>query len=268
MKCLEYHPTDETFLNDMQYYFTPEEQMEAREKAGVVPGKWRKGREINRIALPITRECNRNCPECSAREADPSWRGTDTNITIDELKWAGKTLGPIKTIELTGGEPSIHPDFKEISEHIHDWFDCKDIMVLTNAVELYKNREKLPLLLNYDRVYISWYTNNFAVKYHTDANTEAVNFVEDYLKKNGRPVWIQRMDSHDNIGKPPYTGICKYGYDRGDSVGYGDKRIYGCCTSFWLRDKGKSIPLTTDWRGHLSEIELPCQSCFISGEKK
>jgi glycosyltransferase involved in cell wall biosynthesis len=225
-------------------------------------------RVINRIALPITRACNRDCPECSARKADPNWDKANPHITIDELKWAGRTLGPIEKIEVTGGEPSLHPDFEEISKNIHDWFECKDIMLLTNAVSFYNKPDKCELLLNYDRVYISWYTNEFAIKYKTDANTAEVNFLEGWLKQRGRNVWVQRMDAHVPIGHPPYTGTCMFGYDKGDSIGYGDKRLYGCCTSYWLPDKGKSIPLTEDWREHLGEIGLPCHACFLTGVQK
>ena len=218
------------------------------------------GRKIDRIALPIIRECNRRCPECPARGSG--------YVPADELKWVGEMLGPIKTIEVTGGEPSIHPDFRYISENIHNWFDCKDIMLLTNAEEFLRDPGKLPLLLHYDRVYISWYTNDFGIKYGIGPNTGAVNFAEDYLKDNGRYVWVQRMDRHTPIGKPPYKGIPTCGYDRGDSVGYSGGMIYGCCVALWLKDKGKGIPLTKDWREHLGEIELPCANCFLTGEAK
>ena len=265
LKCLEYQPYNPKYLEDTKYYFSKEEQGEIRKKSVASASKFVRGRVINRIALPITRECNRNCPECSARMADPNWKRGNSHVPVDELKWVGKTLGPIRTIEMTGGEPSIHPDFEEISKNIHDWFQCDDIMVLTNAVEFLKHPDKLPLLLNYDRVYISWYTNDFAVKYGVGANTEAVNFVEDYLKMNGKKAWVQRMDEHTPIGKPPYKGIPTCGYNVGDSVGYGDKRIYGCCSAYWLPDRGTSIPLTEDWRSHLSELVTPCASCFLTG---
>jgi len=219
--------------------------------------KWREGRVINRIAIPVTRRCNRVCPECPARG--------DSQTPVEELKWVGKMLGPIGKIELTGGEPSLHPDFEEISKSCHDWFDCKDIMLLTNGSI---PDSKLPLLLNYDRVYITHYTNEFGIRHHAQPNTGDVNRVEDYLKKNGKKFWTQRMDKHTPIGSPPYTGIPACGYDRGDSVGYGQGRIYGCCVAFWLSDKGDSIPLTRDWRDHLSEVTTPCATCFFTGEKR
>ena len=267
-KCLEYDPTSAVYLDHMQYYFSKEEQKTVREMVRGDVKKWKAGRTIDRIALPITRACNRDCPECSARKADPDWDRAHPHVSVDELKWVGKTLGPIKTIEVTGGEPSRHPEFKEISEHFHDWFQSNDIMLLTNALEFYYCPEKLPLLLYYDRVYISWYTNEFGIKYGVDPNTAAVNYVEDYLKKSGKKFWTQRMDQHCPIGKPPYKGIPTCGYDVGDSVGYGAGKIYGCCTAYWLSDRGKGIPLTEDWRKHLSEIELPCAGCFLTGQEE
>lgn len=219
--------------------------------------KWLAGREINRIAIPVTRRCNRACPECPAK--------ANSQTQVDEFKWAGQMIGPIKTVEVTGGEPSIHPDFEHISEHIHEWFDSKDILLLTNGC-LFENETKFPLLLHYDRIYISWYTNEFGIKYGIDPNTAVVNRIEDYCKRMGKPVWVQRMDSHVPIGKPPYSGKCMMGYDKSDSVGYLQGRVYGCCVSNWLDDHGTGIPLTRDWRDHLTDIELPCDKCFMSGE--
>jgi glycosyltransferase involved in cell wall biosynthesis len=36
LKCLEFHPTEERFLDDMQYYFTADEVKKARKRAGIV----------------------------------------------------------------------------------------------------------------------------------------------------------------------------------------------------------------------------------------
>jgi len=260
-KCLEYHPTNETFLDHMKYYFKPEEQRAAMEKAGVDSDKWKKGREINRIAMPITRSCNRKCPECPARVDGES------HVSVDELKRVGKLIGPIKTIEVTGGEPAVHPDFEEISKHIHDWFDCKDILLLTNG-EAFRDESKLPLLLYWDRIYVSWYTNDFALKYRVSANTDVVNKVEDYCKKHGKKCWVQRMDAHDNlVDSVPGANGCKYGYDRNDMVAYYDGKIYGCCTSWMLKNRGVGIQLEDGWRGKLSDMVPPCDKCFLGAVK-
>lgn len=228
--------------------------------------KFIKGRGIHRMALPITRHCNRNCPECMAKKR-PDTVGGD-HIPLQELVWVGKTMGPIQKIEMTGGEPSLHPRFPEISEHIHEWFKCDDIMVLTNGY-LFDDDDALPLLLHYDRVYVTHYTPSFTMRYGTPGNTDLVNKIKLYLRDHPKvQFWEQRMDSHVPIGKPPYTGSCKFGYDRSDSLAYDRGQLYGCCTAWQLPYRGKGILLTADWRDHVNEIELPCDLCFISGEVK
>lgn len=274
-KCLEFHPTEPTFINDMKYYFTDDEIAEAKKKAGDIMGGngvekegnkvFHPARNINRLALPITRACNRSCPECMAR--DRSGNPAGTHVTIDELKRAGELLGPIWKIEVTGGEPSLHPQFREISEGLHKWFDCPDIMLLTNGW-LFEDDSYLPLLLNYERVYVSHYTPKFADKYGTPTNTEVHDKIRDYLKDYPKvKFWSQTMDAHCPIKTPPYTGNCMYGYDRSDSLGYLDGKLYGCCTAWQLDYKGRGIELTKDWRSKVADIELPCGDCWLSGTK-
>ena len=112
-------------------------------------------RVINRLALPITRACNRTCPECPAREREGIYGSgpRKPHMPTSELLWVGKTIGPIEKIEVTGGEPSLHPDFKWISESLHHIFKCNDIMLLTNG-GIFTDAANLPILLNYDRVYV------------------------------------------------------------------------------------------------------------------
>ena len=217
-------------------------------------------RVVNRLALPVTRRCNRSCPECPARARGMN---TDNETTLDELRWVGKTIGPIAHVEVTGGEPSLHPDFAEISAHIHEWFDCQDFLLLTNGY-LFEDDAALPLLLHWDRVYITWYTNDFAVRHRSSANTAVVNRVEDYLKSKGRPVWVQRMDAHVPLSAPPAgANGCRFGYDRNDMVAYHKGQLYGCCTAWQLENRGRGIVLTEDWRTKLGGIDLPCDKCFL-----
>lgn len=220
--------------------------------------RFKSSRAIDRLALPITRACQRQCPECPARQAGPS------HVPVDELKWAGRLIGPVGKVEVTGGEPSLHPEFEAISAGLHEWFDSKDIMLLTNGGIFVKD-DNLPLLLHYDRVYVTWYTNEFATRYGGDANTGVVNKIEDYLKGKGKPVHVQRMDAHNPLTIGPRTekAKCVYGYDQSDMVAYHRGQIYGCCTCWQLSNRGRGIVLAEDWRERLSDIDLPCSSCFL-----
>jgi hypothetical protein len=222
------------------------------------------GRVIDRLALPITRNCNRTCPECPARTRKKS----PTHVPVAELKRVGKLVGRIGKVEVTGGEPTLHPEFQRISEFMHIWFDCKDIMLLTNAVELASHPEKLPLLLNYDWVYATDYTPMFVKRHGGVTNSAAVDKVSEYLARQSKTkFWRQIMDSHNPISAPPYKGDpsnCPYYH--GDMVAYLGGDIYGCCTSWQLPVRGKRIPLTEAWRAHLTEIDIPCEECFLTGK--
>ena len=212
-------------------------------------------RLIDRLALPITRACNRACPECPARGQG--------HVGTDELKWAGKLIGKIGHVEVTGGEPTLHPEFAEISDHIHEWFDCPDFLLLTNGW-VADHEDLWPSLLKWDRVYISWYTNDFAIRHKSDCNTTEVNRLEDWLKKEGKPVYVQRMDAHVPLGIGPRCDAkCRFGYDHNDMVAYYKGQIWGCCTAWQLGDPGRGIVLTESWRDDLGDIDLPCDKCFI-----
>lgn len=227
--------------------------------------KFIKGRKIARLALPITRLCNRACPECPARaRIDTVGSG---HIHLDELVWVGKTIGHMKKIEITGGEPSIHPRFAEISENIHRWLDADEIMLLTNGC-LFDDDKALPLLTHYDRVYVSHYTDAFAARYGALPNTELVEKIRKFLAGHPKTAfWEQRMDRHDPMVPPPYKGKCPphCRYDTGDMISYNRGQLYGCCVAWQLPYRGKGILLTADWREHLEEIELPCEQCFFTG---
>ena len=221
-------------------------------------------RKIDRLALPITRECNRHCPECMARSRPDMSLRERGPVSVDELKWVGRTLGPIGRIEITGGEPSLHPDFVWISEHIHELFQCPDIMLLTNGF-LFQNPEMLPLLLNYDRVYVTHYTPTFALRYAQPPNTQVVHAIKKFLRDHPKTAfWEQSMSSHSPKDATPVVPPSCFYYTC-DSIAYHRGQLYGCCTAWQLDHRGRGILLTTDWRNHLNRIDLPCETCFLSG---
>lgn len=218
--------------------------------------KWNANRQINRLALPITRECNRSCPMC------PAVRHHATPVSLAELRWAGGVLGKIRSIEVTGGEPSTHPEFEVFSTNLKEWFAVEDTLLLTNGAAI----KKPEAVLCYDRVYCTLYTEEFARRYNgTPCNQKEHDELKVFCERNKKPFWSQKMDVHDELKLPlPWANRCKYRYDQGDMVSYFGGMIYGCCTSWQLEDRGRGIVLTPDWRDELSQIELPCNRCFLA----
>jgi organic radical activating enzyme len=212
-------------------------------------------RNIDRLALPITRRCNRDCPECPAKDNDSE------DTTREELIWAGELIGPIGHIEVTGGEPTIHKDFEWFAENVHNIFQCNDILILTNGS---MPKDKWPLLLKFDRVYITNYTDKFEKAHKCPSNTAQATELRDWLEANGMSVWLQDMDIHfQKSSKQRWANGCIFFYDEKDMVAYYKGQIYGCCTSWQLPYRGRGIVLTKDWRNDLKDIDLPCDNCFL-----
>lgn len=91
--------------------------------------KFAQGRVVNRIGIPITRVCQRRCPNCTVQH---QMVGRNPNVVerelpLDELRWAGKMFGRIKRMEIVGGEPTMHSGFEELTNSLGNLFQCDDV---------------------------------------------------------------------------------------------------------------------------------------------
>jgi organic radical activating enzyme len=112
------------------------------------------------VNLLITMRCNRACSYCFAKEKIRSYSDQQKNkdMTLPDLKKVIKFLGKgeTDTIQLAGGEPTIHPEFDEILKTLLD--SGFNLNVLSNALwddsknELFTkiSPTKLGFLLNID----------------------------------------------------------------------------------------------------------------------
>jgi hypothetical protein len=222
-------------------------------------------RIINKIQVPIVRVCNRQCPNCCARE-QLTWYNksiTEKEISLDELIWAGKLIGKIEYLEITGGEPTLHSQFEELTNNLPKIFQCDDVMLVTNGWLFGKDPSKLPLLLKYKRFYLSHYTEQFVEKYGGVTNTNEINLVLKFLKEHDISL-INYFDISEHfVYNLPYSGI-PCGHYKSNMISYYEKYLYGCCVAWSIPFRGRGIPLTENWRMYLEKIETPCDQCFLS----
>lgn len=227
-------------------------------------------RVITKVQIPIVRFCNRRCPDCCARN-ELTWFNPSTllfrpiEVSIEELRWTGELLGRVDEIELTGGEPTLHSKFEEITKQLLDLFPGSSMKLVTNGWLFGQDPSKLPLLLHYKNLYLTEYTDAFVDNNPLSgpSNSRAIKQIIEFANKNGvENVHHVAMNNHFSY-EPPYKGgACVH--NQGPMVAYYDKFIHGCCVSWGLPIKGQPIPLTRQWREHLHEIELPCKHCFLS----
>ena len=118
--------------------------------------------------LELTYRCNHKCKHCynnSSIGSTDEMKKDDIFLLLEELDELG-----VKVIELTGGEPTMHPDFEDILEKIFS-YNFELIGILSNGTNLTKNICTI-LANNKDRVvvqidlhgssqdYVEWFTGN------------------------------------------------------------------------------------------------------------
>ncbi len=111
------------------------------------------------VLLEIVRSCNWSCPTCLA--ASPKAGGGDvTFIPLDEVKSRIQKLlnkrGYIEILQLSGGEPTLHPQFFDILTWCQENPDIHVVMVNTNGTKLLDANfaEQLKAIANLRKVHI------------------------------------------------------------------------------------------------------------------
>ena len=90
--------------------------------------------------IAITKYCNLKCPYCFAETmmTEEDKKNIDLNLLKDILEWLKCT--PHERIGLIGGEPTLHPQFKEILSIVNNHCEQNDSksILFTNGIELEK----------------------------------------------------------------------------------------------------------------------------------
>ncbi|MDR2545128.1 MAG: PqqD family peptide modification chaperone [Methanobrevibacter sp.] len=151
----------QTFLNSVEYIDF------ASEKTEVGKSRWgdSKYQRPVHVSVELTYDCNFRCKHCynESGSEHKSYINTREFIKVlDELYVLGVT-----GVELTGGEPLLHPDFRLILEHCLELFDL--VAVLTNGYLITENlldcftqyNDKLAFQvdLHGEKEYMDWFCN-------------------------------------------------------------------------------------------------------------
>ena len=186
-----------------------------------------------RINLMITTVCNLACPYCCC---SCSVNKTGKHCSLDDIFGAGKLLGDLDELHITGGEPTLHPSFTEISKKMRSFFKSKIFILNTNGLNI---RDHIKDLYYYDWIQISYLDNidlpelpNLRVTVE-----KKVHFPNDSTKsrqcgREGIAAWL-------------------------------DNRIFPCCVAPGISNAA-SIEFRDDWRNELAKVKLPCRDCMFA----
>ncbi len=101
--------------------------------------------------VEITDRCNLTCPTCYAGSSPTYGR----HRTLDEVKAMLDSVvlheGEPDIVQISGGEPTIHPNFFEILDYAVT-LPIRHIMVNTNGVRIAQSEEFAERLKTYDAI--------------------------------------------------------------------------------------------------------------------
>ena len=206
--------------------------------------------DIHYVNLEITTFCDQRCPNCCS--------GIGINRVLQHHPWeyfkkAAKALHGIYGVNLTGGEPTFHPQFAEFLPKFKALFGCRQLTMNTNGwgVERY-----LDLIIEHlDCVDYSDYHK------HPGATTAM-----QHLVTLGRANYFDAGRDAEHFIPRTHRGStpCERAWWRSGRIGYGDGRIFGCCAAMGV-DGAASIEPAPGWDKRMPAP--PCGECLFADAK-
>lgn len=101
-------------------------------------------RNIDYLRLSITDRCNLRCKYCMG-DKDIVFLPKDELLSVEEIGRVTKIFSDlgIKKIRITGGEPLVRRNFRDIVETINNIEDIEEINITTNGIRLSEELEFL-----------------------------------------------------------------------------------------------------------------------------
>lgn len=212
-------------------------------------------RQLNSIQLIITTYCDRMCPGCVC---NIPYLKNHQHVDINWIKEISQKLQGLRLLQISGGEPTLHPKFKYITEHIREWFNPQMLMLVTNGKNIIKYAD---ILGYYDYISITHYNklsypgsvDNFKTirdfrgifKGPSVVKSETVKHV---LNREGKNIWPCGLGAND-------VALIQWG------------KMYPCCIAAGRAPKS-GIEITENWREELKNVKLPCKGCPFALSKE
>ena len=102
------------------------------------------GRKIEYLRLSITDRCNLRCKYCMG-EKDIVFLPKEELLTSNEIRDVMEIFSElgVKKVRITGGEPLVRRNFREIVDFINEIPEIEEISITTNGIRLQEELEYL-----------------------------------------------------------------------------------------------------------------------------
>jgi len=158
--------------------------------------------------IEVTDRCNLTCPTCYASSSPTHGR----HRTLDEIKAMFEAVvlseGEPDVVQLSGGEPTIHPQFFEIMD-LAKTYPIKHLMLNTNGVRIAKDRDFAKRLASYApdfELYLQFDSFNPSVlekmrgKDLTDIRKKALEHLNELNLSTTLVVTLQKGENDQELG--------------------------------------------------------------------
>jgi hypothetical protein len=197
------------------------------------------------LALLITTVCNRSCPRCCYRIPQRQF-GVPRHYDWAYFERAAQFLHGVDTLNVAGGEPTLHPEFDRVAHEFKAMFKPRALVLVTNGV--WADVEATGRLMDcFDQVWVS--------RERHEAERPGGAWMRTHLPAKYSPL----VDVHRSMSIPGGGGPC----DRYWMAAYAAGRLYPCCVGPGLADAATVAP-SPAWREELSRLARPCATCAFS----
>lgn len=217
-------------------------------------------RKRTTLELAITDFCNLDCHLCS--QATPLQKDKSV-MSIEALKKISSLVKPFEfqTIKISGGEPTLHPEFVQICLQLKKLFPAKRYVLATNGFKLADFKDCLNV---FDQISLVHYPGKNDEVFKQILELKLPNVVSgrkrDYLE-------MEDVYQEKNINKSNIYNKCIYSKIKKIV----DGKIYPCCVIFGqsLRkniDRNTiSVAMDESWRSNLAKVNIEnfCKRCFV-----
>jgi len=180
----------------------------------------------------VTNKCNRRCKDCFVEF------GT-YEISIPEAHKIVKCSGSVDKLYISGGEPTIHSNFREVVEILSE-IDSNEMILVTNGYKLSKYTDVLKV---FSCIRISDYGDN------------NIEISDSY---NGR---VRMVNMETMLDKSIGVGACGRSSNGLASVYRG--LVYGCCVAAGIAG-AEGLEFDENWRKVAGKTVLPCSDCIFA----
>ena len=210
---------------------------------------------INCIMLDLTTACNLACPNCCCKiPSRPA-----VHNSWEYFEHVAPYIYGVDRVDLTGGEPTCHPQFAEFVPKMRALFGCRLLTMETNC---FKAREYAETLKCFDYIRLGRYKSNTA-----EVDWMIANHKLAYQQNSGFCV-----ETADPVDENNHVSIHRRGSGRlcnlesREHVAYTGGRFYPCRLGPAV-DGAVGIEPCEDWRERVIELPYPCGNCYFSPDE-